>query len=205
MGEIASNSKSSGKGDQYGIPALVVATLLFLAIGDWPYGYYQFLRIATFALSAAIVHREWQRDRKGWLLFAGVGAFLFNPIFPLRMDKGDWSLADLVFAIGYGSYGIEAITKKVATIFSFAICIVLAGTFILTFYVNRYMPRGPSYPTGEIVCQNDGRGPCGEAYEEDMSVIDIPEWAKFLRRNFVGIYMLLVTSGICCHAKGRSE
>lgn len=58
------------------------------------------------------------------------------------------------------------------------IFVVIMG---LTIYVNYSLPHGSSYATGEIVCQNDGRGPCGEQYKEDMRGLDIPEWAKFLR------------------------
>lgn len=54
-----------------------------------------------------------------------------------------------------------------------------------TVYVNYFLPHGPSYPTGEVVCQNDDRGPCGDEYKEDMSNLNIPEWAKFMREYFL--------------------
>ena len=53
----------------------------------------------------------------------------------------------------------------------------------LTYYVNHYLPHGPSYSTGEIICQNDGRGPCGEEYKEDLRGINIPNWAKLFRND----------------------
>lgn len=67
----------------------------------------------------------------------------------------------------------------------------------LTFYVNWYMPHGPKYPTGEIVCQNDDRGPCGEQYKEDTRNLDIPEWAKFLRTSEATLLVMgLLFAGI---------
>jgi hypothetical protein len=59
-----------------------------------------------------------------------------------------------------------------------ALWAILSG---LLYYVNHYMPHGPKYDTGDIVCENDGRGPCGEQFVEDTSRLRIPEWAKLLR------------------------
>ncbi len=77
----------------------------------------------------------------------------------------------------------DALSVKLRKIFAVAIWtffIVLVG---LTVYVNYYLPHGPSYFTGEIVCQNDDRGPCREQYKEDLRNVDIPNWAKFLRKS----------------------
>ncbi len=194
-----------GKSDFYAIGGLIVATFLFLAVGNWPYGYYQFVRIATCGFSIAIVLRSDRPSAGGWLLFSVAGAILFNPIFPIRMEKGDWGLADLVFGIGYGAYGMQSMSRSIAKASSFLIWIVLAIVMSLTFYVNHYMPHGPSYPTGDIVCQNDDRGPCGEEYREDMTGLDIPDWAKTLRENFAGLVMLLIVAGICGTAIAKGD
>jgi len=53
----------------------------------------------------------------------------------------------------------------------------------LIFYVNHYLPKGPMFPTGDVVCQNDGRGPCAESYIEEVRGLDIPEWAKFFKKS----------------------
>lgn len=78
--------------------------------------------------------------------------------------------------------------------------------FSLGFYVNYYLPHGPSYPTGEYVCQNDGRGACSEQYIEDTSKLNIPDWAKFLRSSggmllFAGLFF----AGIVISNKDKSE
>jgi len=96
---------------------------------------------------------------------------------------------ELFFSILF-AYGLiikfflsDYLSPKLRKIFATAIwtsLIVLVG---LTVYVNYGMPHGPSYPTGDIVCQNDDRGPCGEEYKEDLRNVDIPNWAKFLRRS----------------------
>jgi len=82
--------------------------------------------------------------------------------------------------------------------------IVLVG---LTVYVNYYMPHGPSYPTGEVVCQNDDRGPCGEEYKEDLRNVDIPNWAKFLRRSEgqLLLFGLLFAGIVISGAKNKNQ
>lgn len=203
MHELAPNR--NGKSDLHGIAGLAVATLLLLALGDWPYGYYKFLRIVICAFSVVVIHREWPSAGRGWLLFAGIGAFLFNPILSIRMERGDWEFADLIFAIGYGAYGIKFLTKNVSKIISIIIFILFISMCGLTDYVNQNMPHGPFYATGDIVCENDDRGPCGEEYKEDMRGLDIPKWVKFLRENFDNLFLLLPVASICCISKKEDE
>lgn len=69
-------------------------------------------------------------------------------------------------------------------------------TMAITFYVNHYMPHGRSYPTGDYVCLNDDRGPCGAEYKENMKGLDIPGWAKFLRTHFELMLLPLLVGGI---------
>jgi hypothetical protein len=78
--------------------------------------------------------------------------------------------------------------------------------FSLEFYVNYYLPHGPSYPTGEYVCQNDGRGACSEQYIEDTSKLNIPDWAKFLRSSG-GMLLIagLFFAGIVISNKNKNE
>ena len=75
----------------------------------------------------------------------------------------------------------KSIHKKFLQILKITIWTIFIVVTGLTVYVNYYLPHGPSYPTGDIVCQNDDRGPCGEQYKEDLRELHIPDWAKFLR------------------------
>lgn len=84
--------------------------------------------------------------------------------------------------------------KKFLLILKIVIWTAFCLVFGLGYYVNHYLPHGSMYPTGEYVCMNDDRGPCEEAYEEDLSGLSIPEWAKFLRGN--GGFLLLFGLGI---------
>jgi hypothetical protein len=69
---------------------------------------------------------------------------------------------------------------------NFAITIVWIGFVVisgLVFYVNHYLPHGPSYSTGEYVCINDDRGPCSLEYKEYLRNLNIPNWAKFFKKS----------------------
>ena len=88
-------------------------------------------------------------------------------------------------------------------IWQFATIVVWIASFGVLgsiYYVNHYLPHGPMYPTGDIVCQNDDRGPCKEAYKEDMRGLDIPSWAKFFKRADGKIlWIVLLTAGLVIH------
>ena len=79
--------------------------------------------------------------------------------------------------------------------------------FGLTTYVNWYMPHGPMIDTGDVVCRNDDRGPCSEAYIEDTRNLDIPEWAKFLRtsENELLIFGLAFAAVYVSHRTSRDS
>jgi hypothetical protein len=65
------------------------------------------------------------------------------------------------------------------------------------YYVNHYLPHGPMYDTGDVACQNDDRGPCGEQYEEDFHRLNIPDWAKFLKGSEAELLLMgLFVAGI---------
>lgn len=82
-------------------PAIVVAILSALAIFEWPYGYYQFLRLAVFAVAIYYLYAASKYQVKipaKWLLI-GFG-LLFNPIAPITLERSTWAFFNLACA-GY--------------------------------------------------------------------------------------------------------
>lgn len=76
------------------LAAIACAIALALAPLDWPYGYYQLLRIG--ATSAAIwlaveAHKE---SQPGWRATGVILAFIFNPVQPLAFDRDVWAWID---------------------------------------------------------------------------------------------------------------
>lgn len=87
--------------------------------------------------------------------------------------------------------------KKIIIFLTILIWIGFFIVSVLIYYVNHYLPKGPIYPTGDIVCEYDNRGRCGESYEEDVRGLDVPEWAKFFKKSEGGLlWMALLFWGI---------
>jgi hypothetical protein len=87
---------------------LAIALLLF-AVGNHPYGYYQIMRwvVTITAFYNAYKFSETHLDGWKWV-FIAVG-ILFNPIFPVYLDKSTWAPIDIVVA----SIFIASLTTKI--------------------------------------------------------------------------------------------
>ncbi|TPG14044.1 DUF6804 family protein [Pedococcus bigeumensis] len=93
-------------------PAAISTIMLFLALGDHPYGFYTSLRWIVFAsaLGVSYVLHEWNGTHVGepvgrevgLVVFIGL-AILFNPVVPVTLERGTWAPIDyfgaLVFAL----------------------------------------------------------------------------------------------------------
>ena len=84
------------------IPAVIAIILLLLTFLDWPYGYYNFLRIAVTVIAIYYAYSVYQIFNKlnVWFWILGVIVILFNPIFPVYLgDKTIWGIIDIIVAI----------------------------------------------------------------------------------------------------------
>ena len=81
--------------------ALVVATaVLFLALLDgWQYGFFTMLRFVVFATTAYVAWMAYEGQKEKWVLVFGFIAVLFNPFFPVHLDRETWVVIDLVVGI----------------------------------------------------------------------------------------------------------
>src|SRR5437016_11409624 len=78
---------------------IAAVMLVFAAVEEQPDSFYTLLRwicCAVFAYSAVTL---FQMKRVLWLWIFAVLAVLFNPIFPLGLDRTQWIVADW-FSIG---------------------------------------------------------------------------------------------------------
>src|SRR4249920_2401443 len=77
------------------VPGVASVCLLSLAlVTNWPYGFFQFLRLVTCAAASYFAVMAFQRHFQpwGWSLLAM--AILFNPIWPIHLSRGTWRLLD---------------------------------------------------------------------------------------------------------------
>src|SRR4051794_22522312 len=86
-------------GPEFRWAALACAAALALAPIHWPYGYYQFLRLAVTALAIWLAVAASRQQSTAWTIF-GVGlALLYNPIMPVYLKRATWLPIDLVAAV----------------------------------------------------------------------------------------------------------
>jgi len=77
----------------------IPVVLLFIAILNLPYGYYEILRIVITVFAAFFAFKLSTIKQNGLMLIMMVIIVLFNPISPMHLDKGLWMLLDVVSAI----------------------------------------------------------------------------------------------------------
>lgn len=93
------------------ITRILAGLMLIIAVFDLPYSYYQVLRIVICASSIFLcwyfvnAKIEWL----GWLYI--IPAILFNPVFPVYMDKSNWVVIDMIFGVFF-LMSLVAINKE---------------------------------------------------------------------------------------------
>lgn len=80
------------------IPKLVLSLLLIVGIFDMPYGYYTFLRITITLSSIFLAYLNYKDNSFYWFWFFCLVAILFNPVFPIYLDKYHWLILDIVIS-----------------------------------------------------------------------------------------------------------
>lgn len=96
------------------IASIASIVMLLLAIPDLPYGYYTLLRWVVTASAIFLVYVAYQLGKKFWLFSMVIIALLFNPIFPIHLDKGTWVIIDFAVAIFFliSIFGIKISDPK---------------------------------------------------------------------------------------------
>jgi hypothetical protein len=81
------------------IGRLVASGLLFWALADHSYGYFTLLRFVVCMVAAySAVLANSRKDEQWTWLFGGI-AVLFNPIFPIHLNRQIWSVIDSVVGV----------------------------------------------------------------------------------------------------------
>ncbi len=78
---------------------LLAVLSLLGALGDNPYGYYQFLRWLIFAVGVYSAYLSYSFNQKIWPWIFAIIALLFNPIIPFYLSRNTWQPIDVIVAI----------------------------------------------------------------------------------------------------------
>lgn len=85
---------------------IIPTAMLFLAIGRWPYGYYQLLRIVVFAAALLVAALAYQSAKTFtlWLGLFVIVAIVFNPVVPLHLTRGVWLVLNISAAVLFAGH-----------------------------------------------------------------------------------------------------
>ena len=78
---------------------VLAVILLFWALADNPYGYYQFLRWAITIIAGYSGYMAYKKQRMGWAWIFGIMGVLFNPVVPFYLSRNTWQFIDITSAI----------------------------------------------------------------------------------------------------------
>lgn len=79
------------------VPQLIVIGMLLWALypGN-PYKYYTFLRIVCCGVFAFLAAAAYEQRRYFWTVLLGIVAIIYNPILPVHLTRGVWSILNLL-------------------------------------------------------------------------------------------------------------
>lgn len=79
---------------------LLLAALLLLCLAPMPYGYYQFIRLASMIAFAVMAYQYYEKKQEVLVItFAGL-AILFQPFYKIALGREMWNVVDIVVAVG---------------------------------------------------------------------------------------------------------
>ncbi|MGI6340803.1 MAG: DUF6804 family protein [Minisyncoccales bacterium] len=73
--------------------------MLLIAVGDLDYGYYQILRIVITIFAIIFIFLFKTLEQNVLMIIMIVIAILFNPIFPIYLDKDVWIILDFISSV----------------------------------------------------------------------------------------------------------
>lgn len=93
---------------------IVISAILFFSIGELPYGFYTFMRIVVPILSVIYLFFAFNKtDEFNLMMIPNILiVILWNPIFPVYLDKETWVIIDVIFGlcelgVAYYAYRLE--------------------------------------------------------------------------------------------------
>jgi len=77
---------------------IIAVIMLLLALADNPYWYYRILRYVITGITAYLAYLAYQQGERTWTWIFTIIAILFNPIAPIYLNRGIWSVIDIITA-----------------------------------------------------------------------------------------------------------
>ena len=81
------------------LPIIPIIMLLWALNPSNPYAYYKLLRWVCCGIFAYLAFQSFDRKKQGWVWLLGITALLYNPIFPVHLNRAIWSDVNIVTVI----------------------------------------------------------------------------------------------------------
>lgn len=81
------------------IMKIVAIIMLFWALADNPYFYYQILHWVICWLAVYLTYLAYQNKKNIWIWLFAISAVCFNPILPIYFSREIWSVLDILVAV----------------------------------------------------------------------------------------------------------
>lgn len=96
------------------IVKIIAIVMLFWALADNPYGYYQILRWVIAGVTGYSAYLAYKQGKNTWTWIMAITAILFNPIAPIHLDRETWSVLDIIAAaiIFTSIFKMKVVAKK---------------------------------------------------------------------------------------------
>ena len=78
---------------------IIAAAMLFWALDDHPYSYFTLLRVVVCGVAVYCAVQANEYDRSSWTWIFGGIAVLFNPIWPIHLDRETWQVVDATVGV----------------------------------------------------------------------------------------------------------
>lgn len=72
--------------------------LILAPIVEWPYGYYQILRLIVSLAAGMVSLITYAEKQKIWLGIFAMIVLLFNPLIPIHFEREIWAFIDVITA-----------------------------------------------------------------------------------------------------------
>jgi len=81
------------------IAKIIAILMLFWALVDNPYFYYQILRWVVGGVAGYSAYLAYKQGEEAWVWILGVTAIVFNPIAPFHLTREIWSVLNIIGAV----------------------------------------------------------------------------------------------------------
>ena len=82
---------------QLWMPQVICIVMLLWALNpNNPYAYYILLRWICCGTFAYLAFQSLESEKEGWVWVLGITALLYNPIFPVHLNRGVWSIFNVI-------------------------------------------------------------------------------------------------------------